>query len=85
MSAVIGLLTVLLGIFELILLARVLLSWFPNVDRSNPIIQFIFDMTEPILRPIREILPQTGMIDFSPLIVFVVIQLVLTVLRMFSA
>ncbi|MFN8376511.1 MAG: YggT family protein [Anaerolineae bacterium] len=83
MSAIVGLITILLSLFQLILLARVLLSWFPNVDRSSPIIQFIFDMTEPILRPIREILPQTGMFDFSPLVVLVVIQLLMTVLRVF--
>ncbi len=83
MSAIISLITILLWLFELILLARVLLTWFPNVDRSSPIVQFIFDMTEPILRPIREILPQTGMFDFSPLVVFVIIQLLMTVLRMF--
>ena len=85
MSAIIGLVTMLLWLFELILVARVLLTWFPNVDRSNPIVQFLFDMTEPILRPIREILPQTGMFDFSPLVVFVIIQLLMSVLRAFSA
>jgi YggT family protein len=83
MSAIISLITILLWLFQLILFARVLLTWFPNVDRSSPIIQFIFDMTEPILRPIREILPQTGMIDFSPIIVFIVIQLFMRVLQVF--
>lgn len=68
------LLFLLLNIFELILLARVLLSWFPNIDRSNPIIQFIYDITEPVLRPIRDLLPPTGGIDFSPLIVILLIQ-----------
>lgn len=68
------LLFLLLNIFELILLARVLLSWFPNIDRSNPIIQFIYDITEPVLRPIRDFLPPMGGIDFSPLIVILLIQ-----------
>ena len=66
--------------FELILLARVLLSWFPNFDRSNPIVSFIYDVTEPILKPIRDLLPQTGMIDFSPLIVFLIITVLMQVL-----
>lgn len=68
------LLFLLLNIFELILLARVLLSWFPNIDRSNPVIQFIYDITEPVLRPIRDFLPPMGGIDFSPLIVILLIQ-----------
>jgi YggT family protein len=70
----------LLRLFELALLARIILSWFPNVDRGNPIIRFLYDITEPVLRPIREMLPANGMFDFSPLIVFVVIQVLTTLL-----
>jgi YggT family protein len=66
----------LLTFFELILLARVLLSWFPNIDRSNPIIQLLYDITEPVLRPVREMLPQTGMVDFSPLVVWLIIRVI---------
>ncbi len=79
MSAIGEVLLWILQIFQLILLARVLLSWFPNIDRNNQIIQIIFDITEPVLRPVRQMLPQTGMMDFSPLIVF----LILTVLMRF--
>ena len=78
---VLQIISLLLQLFELALLARIILSWFPNVDRSNPIIQFLFDVTEPVLRPVREMLPQSGMFDFSPLIVFIVIQVLTTVLR----
>ena len=38
-----GIIDLILNIFQLILLARVLLSWFPNFDRSNPIIRLIYD------------------------------------------
>jgi YggT family protein len=78
---VLQIISLLLQLFELALLARIILSWFPNVDRSNPIIQFLFDITEPVLRPIRDMLPAGGMFDFSPLIVFLVIQVLTTVLR----
>jgi YggT family protein len=71
----------ILQVFQLILLARVILSWFPNVDRSNPIIRLLYDVTEPILRPVRDMLPQTGMIDLSPLIVFLIIQVLGMILR----
>ena len=73
--------SLLLQLFELALLARIILSWFPNVDRNNPIIQFLFDVTEPVLKPIRNLLPPGGMFDFSPLIVFLIIQVLTTVLR----
>jgi YggT family protein len=72
-----------LWIFELVLLARVLLSWFPNVDRSNPIIRLLYDITEPVLRPVRNLLPQSGMMDLSPLIVFLIIQVLMRLLSSF--
>ena len=80
---VLQIISLLLQLFELALLARIILSWFPNVDRSNPIIQFLFDVTEPVLKPIRDMLPPGGMFDFSPLIVFLIIQVLTTVLRGF--
>lgn len=70
-----------LTLYELILLARVLLTWFPNIDRSNPLIQLLFDVTEPVLRPIRSLMPQGMMFDFSPLIVFLIINVLLTFIR----
>jgi YggT family protein len=60
--------------FNLVLLARVLLSWFPNIPRDNPVVRIVFQVTEPVLRPIRNALPQTGGFDFSPLIVFLIIS-----------
>jgi YggT family protein len=80
MSVIMMVVYYLLVLFELILLARVLLSWFPNVDRSNPLIQFVFDVTEPVLRPIRDLLPQGMMLDLSPLIVFLIINVLLQIL-----
>lgn len=71
----------LLMVAQFILLARVLLSWFPNVDRSNPIIKGLYDVTEPVLRPIRSALPQGTPFDFSPLIVFVIINVLMAVIR----
>jgi YggT family protein len=81
MSLVIGLIFLVLQVFQLILLARVLLSWFPDLDRNNPIIQFLYDVTEPVLQPVRQVLPQTGMIDFSPLVVFLGISVLMQLIR----
>ncbi len=80
---IIQLIYYVLWIFNLVLLARVLLSWFPNVDRSNPVIQLIYTVTEPVLRPIRDLLPQTGMMDLSPLIVFLILQVLMRLLIAF--
>ena len=62
---------VLVG-FEIVVLARVLLSWFDPAGRS-PVAAFIISATEPLLAPIRRLLPRTGMLDHSPLVVFLVI------------
>lgn len=78
---ILNIIDLLLQLFRLALLARIILSWFPNVDRRNPFIQFLYDITEPVLRPVREMLPPSGMFDFSPLIVFVIIQVISTVLH----
>jgi len=80
MNLIVNMLFLLLQVFQLILLARVLLSWFPNIDRSNPIVRLIYDITEPVLRPIRDMLPPTAGLDLSPLIVFLVITVVMRLL-----
>lgn len=70
-----------LHIYQFILLARVLMSWIPNLDQNNPIARFLYQATEPVLAPIRNALPPLGGIDLSPLVVFlgisVIIQLVI--------
>lgn len=81
MSILLQIIGAVLTVFQLILLARVLLSWFPNIDRSNPLIRLVFDITEPILRPIRDLMPRGMMLDFSPLIVFLVISVLMRLLR----
>jgi YggT family protein len=73
-------LAMLLQIYSFIILARVLISWFPNVDESNSIVQFLYDVTEPVLRPVRDVLPQTSGIDFSPLVVLIAISVLTRVM-----
>lgn len=77
----VNLIFLVLQIFQFILLARVLLSFFPDIDRSNSIVQLLYDITEPVLKPIRDLLPQTGMVDFSPLVVFLGISVLMQILR----
>lgn len=58
------------SLFELLILARILISWFP-IDPYNPIVQFLHQATEPILAPVRRRLPQMGMFDLSPMVVLI--------------
>ena len=57
-------------LFELLILARVLLSWI-NASPYNPVVQFLHNVTEPFLAPVRRILPPTGMFDLSPIVVLI--------------
>ena len=65
---------------ELLILARVLLSWVDPSGRG-PIASFIVSATEPILAPIRRLLPRTGALDWSPFIVILVLGVVLQSVR----
>lgn len=75
MSQILMIVFWLLQIYQLILLGRVLLSWIPNVDYSNPIVRFLYEATEPVLAPIRNALPPMNGIDLSPLVVFFAITI----------
>lgn len=64
-----------LWIYFWIIIARAVISWV-NPDPRNPIVQFLYRTTEPILQPARRLLPSTVGIDFSPILVLVGIQVV---------
>ena len=71
-------LSLLLRIIDSLILVRVLLSFFPTLQ-SSKISYFIYQMTEPILAPCRAILDRLGlgmgMIDFSPILAFLLLNL----------
>ena len=66
---------VLIGL-EVLIFARVLLSWFDPGGRGR-ISAFVIQTTEPILAPVRRLLPRMGMLDLSPLIVLLVLGAIL--------
>jgi len=63
---------VLLALVWLLVLGRVLVSWVDPMGRSQ-LGAFLIQTTEPILAPVRRVMPQTGMFDFSALIVLLVL------------
>lgn len=62
----------ILTVYKYILLASVIISWV-NADPYNPIVNFIYRVTDPLLRRIRRHMPDTGMLDLSPLVAFAAI------------
>ena len=63
-------------IYRWIVLARIIMSWLPEVDYYNPMVRFVYKVTEPVLAPFRQLLPAIGGIDFSPIVVFLVLGFV---------
>jgi YggT family protein len=61
-----------LGLFTILIFARVVLSWV-SADPYNPIVQILYQVTEPVLRPIRQRVGVVSGMDLSPLILLVVI------------
>lgn len=80
-----SLLLVPLQLFLLALLARIVLSWFPATGGVLDGIQrFLFRITEPVLAPVRAVLPPVRLgamaLDLSPIVVFIVLQLLISFL-----
>ncbi len=84
MSSSIGLLVTTLSTFVQIYVAlmiiRVLLSWFPNINWYDPPFSILSQLTDPYLNLFRSIIPPLGGIDFSPMIAFFVLQFGSTIL-----
>ena len=67
------------------ILGRVIISWLP-ISPENPIVTVLYQVTEPILGPIRAVLPRLGMLDFSPIVAILLIVVIQNVLlRLLSA
>ena len=68
----------LANIYIILIILRAVLSWFA-VDPYNPLYRFLISITEPVLAPIRRILPFSG-IDLSPFIAILLIQILMNLL-----
>ncbi|MDI6870074.1 MAG: YggT family protein [Bacillota bacterium] len=75
MSFLLRVVNALFYLMNLALFLRVILSWLPVLDRRHPLMRLLDDLTEPILAPIRRLLPLVGPFDFSPLVAMVLLGL----------
>ena len=69
------LLVLLLDGYTLIVFGSVIISWI-QLPPTHPVASFLRTMTEPLLAPIRQLLPAMGGIDFSPFVLLIAIRLV---------
>ncbi|MFT4824095.1 MAG: YggT family protein [Halioglobus sp.] len=82
--ATLGLLGLLVNIYFFAILAMVVLSWLAS-GNSNPAIGLLHQITEPVLKPFRKLLPPMGGFDFSVILVFVLINVIKIVLSHMAA
>jgi YggT family protein len=64
-----------LNIYLILLLVRVLLTWFPNIDMGRPPFSILSQLTDPYLNLFRNIIPPLGGMDFSPILAFFALQI----------
>ena len=88
MQSLFMLIDTILGLYVWILIASAILSWlvaFNVVNQRNPIVaqigDFLYRVTEPVLAPIRRIMPNLGGLDLSPIIVILIIFFVRNLMR----
>ena len=65
----------LVNAYSLVVLVRVIVSWF-QLPPDNPVVHYSRALTEPMLEPIRKLLPASGGLDFSPLILLVLLRFI---------
>ncbi len=65
--------TTLVDLYSLVVLMAVVMPWI-RVDWRNPLGKIVYSLTEPVLAPIRRVLPVTGGLDFSPMVVLLALR-----------
>lgn len=82
--AVIGLLALVVNVYFFALLAVIILSWVAP-GSNNPALYLLYQITEPVMAPFRKMLPSMGGMDFSPILVFILINVIQIALRHMAA
>ncbi|MFM7469948.1 MAG: YggT family protein [Nodosilinea sp. LVE1205-7] len=75
MSILVQAVSTFLSIYTVLLIIRILLSWFPNVDWFNPPFSVLSQLTDPYLNLFRAFIPPLGGIDLSPIVAFLLLSL----------
>lgn len=72
-------LVTLIDVYSIVVLFAVLLSWL-HLSEDNPLVRVVTRLTEPVLAPIRRVLPDLGGLDFSPMLLLLGLRLLRSVL-----
>jgi YggT family protein len=80
LGTIASILSIVLYVFIVVLLVRVAFSWV-SPSPTNPVSRFAFQVTEPVLAPVRRRLPPMSGIDLSPLVVTLIAYFLIAALR----
>lgn len=83
-GGVLGVVALLVNIYFFALLAMIILSWVAAGSR-HPAIYLLYQITEPVMAPFRKVLPSMGGLDLSPILVFILINIIQIALRHMAA
>jgi YggT family protein len=70
-----GVIALLLNLLSLAIFLRAILSWVAP-DPTNPLVQALDAITEPVLQPLRQVVPRIGMIDITPLVAIILLSVI---------
>ncbi len=65
----------IIHLYEIVLIIRIVLAWVPH-NAQHPAAAFLYKITEPVLAPVRRVIPSIGGIDVSPIVVFIGLQVI---------
>ena len=85
MPGLFQILVTLIDVYQLILILRALTSWFRVDPYNNPFVQMLYAITEPLLAPLRNIIPPIAMMDLSPMILFLLLMVLRQILITLAA
>jgi YggT family protein len=85
MSGIFDLLATVISVLQILIIIRIILSYFPRIDPYNPAVRALRAIVDPILAPFRRILPTFAGIDFSPVLAILVLQVIGALLRNLAA
>ncbi len=75
MGILLNIIGLLCAVLTILILLRVVVSWY-SPRPTNKLVIILYRVTEPILAPLRRIIPRVGMFDFTPLVAIILLQLI---------
>ncbi len=75
MTFLFNFLKLLCEVLTLAIFLRAILSWF-SPGQTNMLVSILYQVTEPLLAPLRRIIPRVGMLDLTPLVAIILLQLI---------